>query len=82
MRGLLKRGQVAEVVPGIQCSMQYPTPVINGCASTCCGPPRPIKALCGFGKVLGRLGDLLGRPRASSNPYVNKGAGSKDLRRL
>ena len=80
MRGLSKRGQVAEAVPGIQYSMQYPTPAINGRASTCCGPPRPIEALCGFGKVLGRLGDLPGRPRASNNPYANKGAGLKDLR--
>jgi len=82
MRGLSKRGQVAEVVPGIQCFMQYPTPAINGRASICCGLLRLIEALCGFGKVLGRLGDLLGRPRASSNLYVNKGAGLKDLRRL
>jgi len=82
MRGLSKRGQVAEAVPGIQYSMQYPTPAINGRASICCGLLKPIEALCSFGKVLGRLGNLPGRSRASSNPYVNKGTGLKDLRQL
>jgi len=80
MRGLSKRGQVAEAVPGIQYSMQYPTPAINGRASTCCGLPRLIEAFCGFGKVLGRLGNLLGRFRAFSNLYANKGTSLKDLR--
>jgi len=80
MRGLSKRGQVAEAVPGIQYSMQYPTPVINGRTSIYCSLPRPIEALYGSGKVLSRLGDLPGRFRASSNLYANKGTGSKDLR--
>jgi len=59
--------------------MQYPTPAINGRAFICCGLLRPIEAFYSFGKVLGRLGDLLGRLRAFSNLYANKGAGLKDL---
>jgi len=62
--------------------MQYPTPAINGRTSIYYGLPRPIEALYSFGKVLGRLGNLPGRFRASSNLYANKGTGLKDLRQL